>query len=86
MAKVARASEVSRHFGKYHDAAMGRTVIVTRHNRETIALVPIEEYRRMRANDRRALGIDELSEPEIRALAAAEMNPRHAHLDREMEE
>lgn len=74
MATTASASDVQKNFGAYHDRAMsGDAVKVTRYGRETVVIVSVAEYRRMRRSERRALGVEELTDAEVALIEAAEV-------------
>jgi hypothetical protein len=46
-------------------------------------LIQAEEYGRLRRRDRRAIRAEELTEEEVAAIAAAEVDPRHEYLNEE---
>lgn len=79
------AAEFQRNFGRYQDEALVRPVAITRNGRERLVILSTEEYRRLRRRAREVLQAGELSDAEIEAIANTEMDPRHAHLDRELE-
>lgn len=78
------ASEFARNFGAYRMAAQREPVPVSSHGRITGYFVgPDEfaEYLRFRAL-RRSFATEDLSQADIAAIAASEMDPRHSSLDR----
>lgn len=79
------AAEFQRHFGRYQDEALIRPVAITRNGRERLVMLSIDEYRRLRRRDREVLRAGDLSDADLEAIAKIEMDPRHAHLDKELE-
>jgi len=79
------AAEFQRHFGRYQDEALVRPVAITRNGRERLVVISTEEYRRLRRRAREVLRAGELSDAELELIAKTEMDPRHQHLDRELE-
>ncbi len=80
------AVEFQRHIGRYQDLARQEPVEITRHGREHLVLLSAEEYKRLRARDRRAYAAGELCDAWAERVAASEMAPRHADLDRLLDE
>jgi prevent-host-death family protein len=79
------AAEFQRHFGRYQDEALTQPVAITRNGRERVVMISIEEYRKLQRRSREVLRAGELSDADLAAIAAAEMDPRHAALDKELE-
>ena len=79
------AAEFQRHFGRYQDEALTRPVAITRNGRERLVVISTEEYRRLRRRAREVLRPGDLSDAELELVAKTEMDPRHQHLDREIE-
>jgi prevent-host-death family protein len=79
------AAEFQRNIGVYQDKALVEPVFVTRNGRPRTVLVSVEEYQRLKRRDREALRVEELSERDLAAIAAAKVDPRHARLDEELE-
>ena len=83
------ASEFARNFGRYRDAAQREPVAVTNHDRVTGVLVSphdFDEYQRLKGLATRALFVEELSRDTLAAIEQSRMDPRHADLDRLLEE
>lgn len=83
------ATEVAKRFSRYRQAAQREPVAVTHHGRATEVLISkqdYDEYMRLKSLATRSLKLSELSDEAIRALADATMDPRHAHLDRLMDD
>ena len=78
------ASEFSKNFGRYREAAQREPVAVTSHNRITgyfISGPDYEAYLRMKALQPKAYAVSELSEQTIQAIASSTMDARHNHLN-----
>jgi PHD/YefM family antitoxin component YafN of YafNO toxin-antitoxin module len=60
-------------------------IFITRNGRPRTVLVSIEAYRRLKRRDREALRVEELSEGDLAAIAAAKVDAQHAHLDDELD-
>lgn len=79
------ATEFQQNIGRYQDAALTQPVAITRNGRERVVMVSAEEYHRLKRRDREVLRAGELSDEDLAAIAKTEMDPRHAHLDKELE-
>jgi prevent-host-death family protein len=79
------AAEFQRHFGRYQDEALMQPVAITRNGRERLVVISTEEYRRLKRRSREVLRAGELTDAELGAIAATDMDPRHRYLDRELE-
>lgn len=78
------AAEFQRYFGRYQDEALTQPVVITRNGRERLVMLSVDEYRRLKRRDREVLRAGELSDADLEAIAKTEMDPRHAHLDKEL--
>lgn len=74
------AAEFRRHLGRWRERARHEPVIVTRHGRESLVLLPAEEYRRLKRLDREPLYPWELAEADLAALREAR-GPDEAEAD-----
>ena len=79
------AAEFQRHFGRYQDEALKQPVSVTRNGRERLIVLAVKEYQRLKRRDREVLSVGDLSDADLAAIAATEMDPRHDHLNAELE-
>ncbi|MFN3835926.1 MAG: type II toxin-antitoxin system prevent-host-death family antitoxin [Glycocaulis sp.] len=66
------SAEFIKSYGRFSEAALREPVTITSHGRERLVLVSVEEYRRLKRNDREALYPWEMAERELAALEAAE--------------
>lgn len=66
-----KAAEIQKNFGRYQDAALAEPVVVTRYGRDSVILLSVSEYRRLKKRDREARSVERLSEVEAEAIARA---------------
>jgi hypothetical protein len=77
------ASEFARNFGRYRMLAQRKAIAVSSHGSVTGYFIAPDEYEaliRFRAQ-RRSFAIADLSDEQMQAIATAQMDERHAHLD-----
>jgi len=74
-------SELQRNIGAAQDVADKEPVFITRNGREKYVLLSAAEYHRLKRRDREVLGIEELSEQDVRAIAVAEVPAEYAYLN-----
>jgi prevent-host-death family protein len=79
------SAEFQRNFGRYQDEALVHPIAITRNGRERLVVISTEEYRRLRRRAREVLRAGDLTDAELEVIARTEMDPRHQHLDRELE-
>ncbi|MSP02306.1 MAG: type II toxin-antitoxin system Phd/YefM family antitoxin [Acetobacteraceae bacterium] len=85
MLKVS-ASEFQRDFGRYQDEALKQPLSITRNGRDHLVVLAVEEYRRLKRRDRAVYRTEDLNDDELRALTEDGMDPRHEHLNAELEQ
>jgi len=79
------ASEFQQAFGFLSDKARHEPVVITKYGRDSLVVIPVEEYDRLKRRDRQ-VGLTESLSPEwVEALRQAEVSERHAALDAELE-
>lgn len=66
------SAEFQKGFGRYREAALREPVTITNHGRDSLVLMGVEEYRRLKRRERRVMGLDDFSETDIAAIAASE--------------
>jgi hypothetical protein len=76
-------AEFIKAYGRLADRALAEPVTITKNGHDRLVLLSAGEYERLRRRDRRAILPEELTEDEVAAIAAAEVDPRHAHLNDE---
>ncbi len=82
---IVPAAEFQRNIGTYQDRALTEPVFVTRNGREKTMLLSVEEYRRLKRRDREALAVEQFSDAELAAIAAASVPAEFNHLNAELE-
>ncbi len=84
MPKVS-STDLSNKQGQYQDEALKRPLIITKNNRDRLVMMSIEEYRRLKQLDRKALFVEELTDADLEAINRAEIPVEHDHLNVEYE-
>jgi len=79
------AVEFQRNFGRYQDEAPKQPLSITRNGRERLVVLAAEEYQRLKRRDRVVFKTEELSEAELQTITEGGMDPRHDHLNAELE-
>lgn len=79
-------AEFIKGYGRLADRALAEPVTITKNGHDRLVLLSAGEYERLRRRDRRAILPEELTEEEVAAIAAAEVDPRHAHLNEEAQD
>jgi prevent-host-death family protein len=78
------SAEFQRKIGHYQDRALVEPVMVTRNGRERVVLISADEFKRLKRRDREVLRVDDLTDADMAAIAAAEVPAEYAHLDAEL--
>ena len=81
----ASAAMVAKNFGRFREAALSEPLTIQNHGRDSVVMLSVKEYHRLKKLDRTALAVQELSEPEIHAISESKMDKRHAHLNELMD-
>lgn len=79
------STDLSNRLGQYQDEALIRPLIITKNKRDRLVLLSIEEYRRLKQLDRKALFVKELTDADLEAISRAEVPVEHDHLNVEYE-
>jgi len=81
------ATEFQKNVGRIQHQLLvsQKPVMVTSHGREAFVLVPADEYRRLKARDRKAFYTGELPRQVIEAIAKVERDSRHDPLNEELD-
>jgi antitoxin StbD len=79
MSITAPASEVQKNFGAFHDRAMREPIRVTKYGRETVYIVSAETFHALKQGYREAVTVEDLTDAEVEAIAAAEIPPEHRY-------
>ncbi|MDF2094892.1 type II toxin-antitoxin system prevent-host-death family antitoxin [Aquibaculum arenosum] len=73
--------EFQREFGEFQHKAQCEPVEITRHGRREFVLMSADHYDWLRAAAQRSHRIADAVDVVIDAVARAEMDPEHSHLD-----
>jgi prevent-host-death family protein len=71
-------------YGRICEAALREPVSITSHGRERLVLLPADEYRRLKQNDRAALYPWELADRDLRALEISDAPSEAVAFDQEV--
>ena len=82
--RTVSSAEFQKSFGRYREAALRAPVVITNHGRESLVLVSADEYRRLKALDRRALYAWELDDQTLNAIARADIPAQATAFDHEL--
>jgi prevent-host-death family protein len=74
------AAEFQRNIGRYQDIALTRPVAITKNGRERTILISADEYNRLKQRDRKVILAGELTEKDVKAIQAAEIDPKYDSL------
>ena len=77
------ATEFQKKIGHYQDVALTQPVTVTRDGRDRTVMLSVEEYQRLKRRDREVLGLDDLTDADVEAIAAARPPIETARFDDE---
>lgn len=78
------SAEFQKNFGRYRETAIREPVTITNHGRESLVLLSVDEYRRLKNRDREVLHISQLSDDDIAAIRAAVIPEAFAAFDHEI--
>jgi len=84
MTSTVTAAAVSKNLGAYQDAAARDPVIITKNGRPKTVLIAYEDYMRLTRRDRRVELTSSLSDNDLAAIEASEMDDGVDHLNSEM--
>ena len=75
------ASEFQNSFGMLSDKARRQPVVITKHGHDSLVVLPVEEWERLKRRDRRVGLTAEVSEEWIEAVQAAPSPPDYMATD-----
>jgi prevent-host-death family protein len=73
------ASQFQNAFGLLSDKARREPVVITKHGRDSLVVMPVEEWERLKRRDRRVGLTAELPEEWVEAVRGAEVPREFAH-------
>jgi PHD/YefM family antitoxin component YafN of YafNO toxin-antitoxin module len=84
------AKDFQRRPGRYQRLARAQPLTITAHGEASLVMMSIEEYRRLKRQDRRVVVIDELSDEQadelLAALRQSKPSPEAAAFNDELED
>ena len=78
------SAEFQKAFGRYREAALRAPVTITNHGRDSLILMGVDEYQRLKSRDRVALRIEDLADAEFTAITEQELPQSLAEFDHEL--
>jgi prevent-host-death family protein len=78
------ASEFQQAFGMLSDRARREPVVITKHGRDSLVVMDVEEWERLKRRDRRVGLTSELPAEWLEAVRDAKVPDQFAHLDAEL--
>jgi prevent-host-death family protein len=81
-----KSTDFQRNPGLYQDMARQSPVIITAHGRERVALLSIEEYRRLQRRDKLVIAVEDMPEEFLHALEVPHRDAEQAALDKLLDE
>ena len=79
------STEFGKEVGRYQDAALMQTVVITRNGRDLTVMISADEYQRLKRRDREVLGIEDFTDAEIEAIRRAEPSPEANAFNHELQ-
>ncbi|HLZ84702.1 MAG TPA: type II toxin-antitoxin system prevent-host-death family antitoxin [Caulobacteraceae bacterium] len=78
------ASEFQQAFGMLSDKARRQPVVITKHGRDSLVVMPVEEWERLKRRDRHVGLTADLSVEWLEAVRNAKVPEEFAHLDADL--
>lgn len=78
------SAEFQKAFGRYREAALREPVTITNHGRDSLVLMGVDEYQRLKSRDRVALRIEDLSDEDFKALTEQDLPEALGAFDHEL--
>jgi prevent-host-death family protein len=82
--KRVTASEFQNAFGMLSDEARREPVVITKHGRDSLVVMPVEEWERLKRRDRQVGLTADLPDEWVEAIRGAAVPDEFAHLDAEL--
>ena len=79
------SAEFQKAFGRYREAALRAPVTITNHGRDSLILMGVDEYQRLKSRDRVALRVEDLTDAEFTAITEQELPQSLAEFDHELD-
>ncbi len=75
-----------KNYGSLADKALSEPVTITKNGRDRLVIISADEYSRLKRRDRRVVRLEDFTDEEMNAIAAAEMPRGFEHLDDELKD
>jgi prevent-host-death family protein len=79
------SSEFQQAFGMLSDKARHELIVITKHGRDSLVVMPIEEWERLKRRDRRVGLVAELPDEWLEPVRSARVPEELAYLDADLE-
>jgi prevent-host-death family protein len=80
------SAEFQKKFDSLSDKALTEPLTITRHGRDRLVLLSVEEYERLKRRDRRVVRLEDFTDAEMALIANADVPTEYAHLDSELKD
>ncbi len=80
------SAEFQKKFDSLSDKALTEPLTITRHGRDRLVLLSVEEYERLKRRDRRVVRLEDFTDAEMALIANADVPAEYAHLDSELKD
>jgi PHD/YefM family antitoxin component YafN of YafNO toxin-antitoxin module len=80
------SAEFLENYAALTDKALAEPVTITCDGRDSLVLLSIQEYERLKRRDRRVYRIEDMTPEQLAALEKAEVPAEYAHLDEELKD
>lgn len=78
------SAQFQKGYGRYREAALKEPITITNHGRDSLVLMAVDEYRRLKRRERRVMGLDDFTAADLAAIAASEPPAEAAAFDHEL--
>lgn len=79
------SAELQKSFGRVREAALKQPVTITSHGRDSLVLLSVDEYWRLKQRDRVAIRVEDLDDETLQAILTAEIPAEARQFDHEMD-
>jgi PHD/YefM family antitoxin component YafN of YafNO toxin-antitoxin module len=80
------SAEFIKNYGTLTDKALVEPVTITKNGRDRLVVISSDEYERLRASDRRAVRLEDLTEAEMEEIYSSKMSEKYDYLNEELKD
>ncbi len=80
------SAEFQKKFDSLSDKALTEPLTITRHGRDRLVLLSVEEYEHLKRRDRRVVRLEDFTDAEMARIAHADVPAEYANLDSELKD